>query len=428
METIEIYGNKRGNLVLNKYNKESGRVEYTVYDKAVDDYLQKLSKYQITEINEKTIRGKDVTVIKYPGLRLNVHDVDNLGIKETYLFPLFAACKKHYERGSISRISQNTEVKPRVKRTNKHANKSFVAPFLVTGVLIASMFAISNNQSYSPEDLKGIESILNLTGITSQNSIDFDNYSDENISYISDNDIITFESSSESLIEESEVIQEKSCDTICIEYEDLSNTNKAIFARENYGEIIEKQANKYGVDPNLMLGIATQERGVHSNQRDKGGATGLMQIQNSVWLGEEISAFNFETGEYDKFKVTKSMIENLDTNVQLGCMIFQNCLRYVDYNIPLAVQTYNYGIGNIKKVVDVYAGVSNKTRQEVYDNPSDIGWIEYRDIIKVGDSNYLNKVFSWMGDENNISVIKNDNTVVNLTVANSNNMEVNKTY
>ena len=176
----------------------------------------------------------------------------------------------------------------------------------------------------------------------------------------------------------------------------------------------------------MILGIATQERGVHSTQKDKGGATGLMQIQNSVWLGEQISAYNFETGKYDKFVVTEDMVKNLNTNVQLGCMIFQNCLNYVDYNIPMAVQTYNYGIGNMKKVIDVYANMTGQTRKEVMSNQNDIGWTEYRDIINVGDTDYLNHVFSWMGEENNISVIKKDNTIVDLTI--SNNLQVNKTY
>lgn len=34
----------------------------------------------------------------------------------------------------------------------------------------------------------------------------------------------------------------------------------------------------YGVDPALVLAVATQERGIHSSVTDTGGATGLMQI------------------------------------------------------------------------------------------------------------------------------------------------------
>ena len=223
-----------------------------------------------------------------------------------------------------------------------------------------------------------------------------------------------------------ENVERFNSDIIKIEYEDLSGTDKAKFTKEQYGSIIERYASRYGLDYNLMLGIATQERGVHSTVVDKGGAIGLMQIQKSVWSNANISAYNFETGQYDKFTITEDMLKNLDTNIQLGCMIFQNCLNSVQYNIPMAVQAYNYGVGNLKKVVDTYAGMTGQTRQDVIADQNNVGWLEYRDIIGAGDSNYLNNVLSWMGEKNHISVMNKDHTRFNLTI--SNNLELNKTY
>ena len=81
------------------------------------------------------------------------------------------------------------------------------------------------------------------------------------------------------------------------DYEDRSNSVDLYRTKELYGDIIEKTANTYGLDPNLVLAIATQERGIHSSQKDPGGATGLMQIQGGAWIGEKLTVHNFISGQ-----------------------------------------------------------------------------------------------------------------------------------
>ena len=91
-------------------------------------------------------------------------------------------------------------------------------------------------------------------------------------------------------------VEQDDVEYIFIDYYDRSVNDKAQKTRELYGNIIEKYANMYGLDPSLVLALATQERGVHSSVMDRGGATGLMQIQNSIWVGKSVTAYNFEKG------------------------------------------------------------------------------------------------------------------------------------
>ena len=67
--------------------------------------------------------------------------------------------------------------------------------------------------------------------------------------------------------------------SIYIDYEDQTGYEKAINTIKNYGDILTEKANKYGIDPKLVIAIATQENGVHRGYIEEGGGIGLMQIQ-----------------------------------------------------------------------------------------------------------------------------------------------------
>ena len=64
----------------------------------------------------------------------------------------------------------------------------------------------------------------------------------------------------------------------------------------------------YGLDPKIIIAIATQESGIHSTRSINGCATGLMQIENSVWRDQKLTVFNYDTLEYETIVVN---VENL---------------------------------------------------------------------------------------------------------------------
>ena len=181
-----------------------------------------------------------------------------------------------------------------------------------------------------------------------------------------------------------------------LEFGDLSETDKAVKAKTLYYEIIKKYSHKYGLDPNLVLGMATQERGVHSNEIDAGGGIGLMQVQYSVWVNNSVNYYelNDDTGEYEKktMTITDEKLRDVETNIQIGCIILQDCLLNSHYNIPIAVQMYNVGIGEIYKMLDKYRATNGLSRSDILDNPMDSGWLDYR------ISNYLEAINQWVYD------------------------------
>ena len=149
-----------------------------------------------------------------------------------------------------------------------------------------------------------------------------------------------------------------------------------------------------------------------------------MQIQNSVWVGESIRAFNFDTNSWETVNISVQDLSDLHFNIRMGCMVLQNNLRSMDYNILAAIQCYNMGSGSMKKILNAYGSTTNKTREQILNNHDDIGWMDYRDIVvngkKIeGDPIYIENVLSYYGVVCDFSVKKPDGTIVNLVVDNN---------
>ncbi len=212
-------------------------------------------------------------------------------------------------------------------------------------------------------------------------------------------------------------------DGVEFSYNNRCNTEKAIKCKDNYQSICDYYSEVYGVDPRIAIGIATQERGVHSSTKDSGGGVGLFQIQESVWVGHEISAFNHITGQVDKLLITKENIGDLNTNIRIGCMVLANCYQQMRGNIVATIQCYNYGYGNMVEVIRRYCVINGleeldaedmkSTRltdveKRVLEDQKNIGWTE-KDIIKIvnkngytiGDPDYLPHIMSYVQYDDN---------------------------
>lgn len=173
------------------------------------------------------------------------------------------------------------------------------------------------------------------------------------------------------------------------------------------GKYIYKYAEEYGVDPNIMAAIAMQETTLNHYACIPGGdmysgyGVGLMQLESPS--GEEITAYNYKTGLCDKEYVTMDNACDIEKNIKIGCMMFQNKLKENCGNVFLTIQSHNYGQGMIDMLMnDLYGLDANKEKQdygniswinrveEIHDNPSLYisGWNE----SKYGDGNYLEHV------------------------------------
>lgn len=108
---------------------------------------------------------------------------------------------------------------------------------------------------------------------------------------------------------------------------------KKIYPKQ-YEGYVETYANKYDVDPLLILAIIKAESNFDPNAKSKSGAMGLMQLMEST--AKEIA---------------KKLEENFQeinlyepqTSIQIGTYYFSILLKQYHGNIGLALASYNAG-------------------------------------------------------------------------------------
>lgn len=322
--------------------------------------------------------------------------------------PVFKAANNFLEKEKRKEIEKKKSVssnelpKPlKVTRKNKHIGKKIIASSIVMTLLLSTLI-YKSKQQITPEEYE-IEP-------TSATQIE-----EQEPTFIAE---LTYENSESKSSEVQVLVHEEISPNleIVISYEDRSNTEKAQITRAYYGDTIEKYAKMYGLDPKIVIAIATQERGVHSDKMDPGGATGLMQIQNEVWVGETLTAYNVKTKQHESVLVTKEDLSDVFKNIRYGCMIYQNCLDYMNGNVLAAIQCYNMGYGNMSKIFKSYSLETGKSTTEILNDITDNGWLQHRNIINVGDQNYIEHVLSWIGPEIDIGVLdqKSDSTPITI--------------
>lgn len=217
-----------------------------------------------------------------------------------------------------------------------------------------------------------------------------------------------------------EEVQEEKVNPFTLETEDLTGSEKYQNAKENYYDLIEKYATEYGLDPMVMLALATQERGVHSETVDSGGGLGLFQIQIEGgwnWNNENVSAFNFRTNEEETVTITKEKASTLEYNIKYGCMLFQNALREQNYNVPRAIQCYNYGSAYMDQVISECCRDTGYSRSDISD-PTNLIWTNYRSVIKNGDDRYLENVLRYLPNDTQIEFKKPSGETITMTFEN----------
>lgn len=352
--------------------------------------------------------------------------------KETLNHEFLGRLKKNIVRtidnhGYIN-IQNQKNLKRKINRNNKHVGKTItkVTVFVLAVGTSINIFssALKNVEAEKIESIPKESIVITAEDIPTnletnviyaqeetQDLEDIDNVETLDVTLSEENELPNSEienttaSFEENLIQDAKYTSSET-KTVSLEFEDLSKTEKAENARNNYYTLIEEKAKLFGVDSELMLGIFTQERGVHSDTIDDGGGIGIAQIQYSVWINQDINAYklNSETGQYQKItlKVTDEMMRNLETNIELGCMVFQNCLEYSNYNIPIAIQMYNMGYGSIYDILNIYANSKGIEVSDVLSNPNDLGWLEFR-YLKPGDPEYLENVNKWI-EKNSFTV------------------------
>ena len=182
-------------------------------------------------------------------------------------------------------------------------------------------------------------------------------------------------------------------------FDDDIDLEKQQYAYDNYYEIVNKYANKWGVSPNLPMSVLTQESG--------GYETNLMQIQFDSWLDMPITGYNYTDGKYETIVLTdkpetyknkgykcisRTEIKNPITNISVGTLLLEYSIKHMNYHIGAGIQCYNFGIGNMNKLLEETTKQTGMTGDEILSDQSNTSFMDYTDIISVGDANYLPNV------------------------------------
>lgn len=308
-------------------------------------------------------------------------------------------------------INKLTEIKLKERkdflRNKKIKRISFITGAVVISVgLMAASFLKDFDEDTYEYDLDndiGIENIDEECTTIENDKQDKDENINEKENYIKELDYIA----------NNEIQKEN---IVSASFISRTDTEKYINTKDNYQEIISNISYEYGIDPKIMLAIATQESGNHIIDNNIPGI-GLMQIERSVWNNQTITAYNYSTKQLENIKITEEKLNNLEFNIKIACMHFQNCLINSNYNLDVAIQMYNFGYGNIEKVLQYYHNNSNISLHEALNN-FDNEWLNYRNYINEGDNMYLEHILSYIENPEEVFCM-NNNEIIQYKVVNN---------
>lgn len=388
MKKIEIHIDENDRLLLLQY-KDIDETKKSFFLKGSEcyDYLKKLGKSQIVDVYEHP-NGKDVT-LEYSKYIIELNDYLKL-LRKKGMGPILNNIRVYNEK-----IELKNKKRKKVVRKNKYTKARLIASGLSLLIISGCVMGLFN-KSDKKTDI-GANSVI--------------------VDELEEDFMISLNTKVEdSILMPLSKSEEKSVPTVSIDYQDRSDTSKAYTTKAYYSELIDKYSKMYGLDSKLVTAIATQERGIHSGVKDVGGATGLMQVQNAIWRGEKLSAYNFDTKSIETIVVNEKSLSDVNYNIKVGCMILQTVFKYMNYNTLAAVQCYNMGHGHMDKILNAYSAESGKSKEEILNDVTDTKWMGYRTLITRGDQEYIEEVFSWLGNDVELTTKKDDGTEVNFNI------------
>lgn len=171
-------------------------------------------------------------------------------------------------------------------------------------------------------------------------------------------------------------------------------------------------------------------------QESAGRNPNLMNILFDSWKDTIINVYNYEDNCYTKLVLTENSsnydsdvicinrqeLMNKNTNISFGCAIMAYNLKYYDYNIPLAITSYNCGIGGVNNILKLTANQTGTTVDSIIQDPSNSSFLDYTYAIDKnyggdgGDTNYLKHVLRYVENKDDALYAIDQDNVYNLTV------------
>ena len=364
-----------------------------IYDGVMFDYIKLEQKSLYNILNALAFRHKEINSMDDSYSYVTFENIKGSELK--YLIE--QEKEREQEEQIYKEEKENQKFKPtprknthKVVRKNRFKKNTIIVASTATVMLLAGIgltnIGITRDNpkseiSYEPP--VSIEEII--TEPQTNDNYEYENYNENQNQNVNNEEIID------------------------LNVEENTQSEKYLYCKNNYGDLITKYANIYGIDPNLAIAVFTHERGYHSDVMDPGGAIGLCQVQLDVWNNQDVKAYNFETNSWDTYNIKEENIKNLEENIKAGVMILQDSLRQVSYIVFQGVQNYNYGLGNLN-VAFRNSGLNSEQLNE--QNNKD--WLQYRDLIKNGDPQYIEHVFQYIPSDTTLHFKTPDGQEINL--------------
>ena len=253
-----------------------------------------------------------------------------------------------------------------------------------------------NKDGFKKKVALSISSVIIVVGILMVSATSIHKTLDKPITTVEVTEDIKYTDNHESTIEVLETTIEKESEENINDIIDKfnigsqKNSDDVLKTKGLYYNKICSICEKYNIDPDVILAIATQEQGVH-NPDAEGSAIGLMQIEK-VHIGDTIVVHNYLTDEDEKYVITEELLQDLDFNIIIGIAIFQNCLDTFNGNYLLAVEAYNKGIYAIQRSLEKCSKEEEVSVEELMNNYESTIWYKY--IDELGDDEYSSHVWS----------------------------------
>lgn len=342
----------------------------------------------------------------------------------------------NYLEKSLNRINRAIN-KHQAKKNNNKAIKNLKVQgsrIAVGSLLIA---ILSNTYQTVKNNDNNIEEPINTDVYENEySSVDIPDTVTDNVITSQDIDIMLNELEStnniENNYEENDLIEtneenETFTNVTYLNFESEVDGEKYEHAYNGYYDIVSKYSEKWGVPENVIMAMLTQESGGYVPDN-------LMQIVFESWNDQVLTEYDFVNNRYQSIVltdepekyvgqditiITREDLRNKVTNISVACAIFRYCLEQMHYNIPAAIQSYNQGCNGVKSV---FARTSEETGipvDELFNDQTNVEFMNYTNILDWGDPNYLNNVSRYIDNSNDITLktIDNEGNINNITIA-----------
>lgn len=155
----------------------------------------------------------------------------------------------------------------------------------------------------------------------------------------------------------------------------------------------EKISSIYKVPPQIMVAIGMQEAALNHNECLPSGkyyngcAIGILQLEQNC--NNVVSAYNYISNFEEDVRYTDEELCNIENNIQVGCMRFQQAIEKYEGNVYVAIQAHNYGEIMMDKALNCAASEKGIEVTELLNDYQDLTWLKYVQDIHDNPKKYL---------------------------------------